>query len=101
MSKHTLGPWVVRDIPSHDIYVGPANNGGAPSIAICPRKVSVDVEQQKANARLIAAAPLMLEALQAMLLMTEQHATPGLVPKPGSPVALARAAIAAATGSQP
>jgi hypothetical protein len=38
----------------------------------------------------------LLEALQAMLRMTERHAPPGLSPTPGSPIALARAAIARA-----
>jgi hypothetical protein len=44
--------------------------------------------------------PELLEALQAMLRMTERHATPGLIAAPGSPVALARAAIARAEGEK-
>jgi hypothetical protein len=48
--------------------------------------------------RLHAVNQELLEALQAMLRMTERHATPGLIATPGSPVALARAAIARAEG---
>ena len=59
MSKHTTGPWrtngegIFRDWP-----------GGVVQVAHCGRPVDGD---QGANAKLIAAAPDMLEALKAIL----------------------------------
>ncbi len=60
--KHTPGPWTVNAWPQrHDeIRIGAV---GTPLIcAIMVRDVSIN--EQKANARLIAAAPELLEALK-------------------------------------
>ena len=60
---HTKGPWTVRDIATADRYIGPAYDGGGPSIAIVRSPGRSDAEVT-ANARLIAAAPRMAHALQ-------------------------------------
>ena len=59
-TKHTPGPWAVLT-GEFALYVTPA--GGSRAIAQIP-PVSQDAE---ANARLIAAAPELLEALQLLL----------------------------------
>jgi len=88
--KHTPGPWVVDG----DVIRGDQQRNGSISVASM-----LDVsypygrragESKHANARLIAAAPELLEALQALLAESvyESMAT-----------ATARAAIAKATGA--
>lgn len=69
MSKHTPGPWEVR-IPSstaarHPVYIV----GGDLILAAIsvPGGAYEDLRVAHANARLIAAAPAMLEALEEML----------------------------------
>ena len=69
--QHTPGPWIVRDIPTLDIYVGPSCDGGATAVAIVPTRGSIGEDEQKANARLIAAAPDLLQALSILMLETE------------------------------
>jgi len=62
MSKHTPGPWSINDWPqaTTDIAIGAV---GAPLIAKVPLR-DVSLNEQKANASLIAAAPDLLEALK-------------------------------------
>lgn len=95
MSKHTLGPWVVTRVSKStilkDIYV----SAGSERIArvVVPATAS-SIDEYEANARLIAAAPDLLEALEKISKMDV-----------GNPYArgcaeIARAAIAKATGSQ-
>ena len=64
-AKHTPGPWAHHNTPTPFIYV---NAGGLP---ICQIYTSTahgqSMGEQFANARLIAAAPELLEALQKML----------------------------------
>ena len=64
-AKHTPGPWAYHNTPTPFIYV---NAGGLP---ICQIYTSTahgqSMGEQFANARLIAAAPELLEALQAVL----------------------------------
>ena len=86
MSKHTPGPWrVVEDrVPSSlEVYAGKT------AIAECWRRA--DVETEIANARLIAAAPDLLEALEFVIRG---------VPDTWEGVQKARAAIAKATGGE-
>jgi len=62
MSKHTPGPWhIVEDrVPaSLEVFAGKT------AIAECWRRA--DVPTEKANARLISAAPDLLEALKKMV----------------------------------
>jgi hypothetical protein len=65
--KHTSGPWMVSDIPTRDRRISVANNGGAPDIAVVLSRISRTDAETAANARLIAAAPDLLSALNAML----------------------------------
>ena len=53
-------------------------------------------ERMKDLARVEAQRDALLEACRAMLTFIERHAPRGLQPEPGSPVAMARAAIAKA-----
>jgi hypothetical protein len=99
MSKHTPGPWVVRD-DGHD-YLWPlidAENVGAghyASIAIAiqrdphpQHRGGIDAATAAANARLIAAAPELLNALKQLV----------DTPVSDSAYRAARAAIARAEG---
>jgi len=90
--KHSPGPWrtggtVIRSSEGFGIAdTDPLQNGAT--------------DQNKANARLIAAAPALLEALQVAVLRVE------LANKEGDPILSAwlpeaRQAIAQATGEQP
>lgn len=64
-AKHTLGPWACHNTPTPFIYV---NAGGLP---ICQIYTSTahgqSMGEQFANARLIAAAPELLEAAKLVL----------------------------------
>jgi hypothetical protein len=72
MSAHTQGPWAVRDIPTGQRYIGPSQDGGAPSVALVLARVNVPDERLAADARLIAAAPELLEALQRLSAQCER-----------------------------
>jgi|SRR5690606_19984562 len=65
--KGTPGPWKVRkwsgdEWPDRRISVGPESDGIATAVCISPRYCSET--QAEVNARLIAAAPELLEALR-------------------------------------
>lgn len=71
MSKHTPGPWFISNRnPLRVIESGPR----MASIAKCGIKLGVDADEEAAaNARLIAAAPDMLEVLrEAELVLAEK-----------------------------
>ena len=90
--KHTPGPWVAEDYAgagSVPWYVVPHDHKG--TIAAL---TGLDAE---ANARLIAAAPDMLEALQA--LVSANNSTDGMAMRKAW--GKADAAIARATGEKP
>jgi hypothetical protein len=57
MSKHTPGPWIVKPIPNTKCWqiLNPAAEEG--------RRFIADTTSNEANARLIAAAPEVLESL--------------------------------------
>ena len=62
-NTHTPGPWTLGD---HHRIESPTPGGGCVLI-VSERKISGQTgEQQAANARLIAAAPAMLEALHGL-----------------------------------
>lgn len=86
--KHTPGPWEAKP---HSV-IAPCDVHGFTSICllISGRKTG---EEVRANARLIAAAPELLEELQSALLALEAH---GFTQQAGK----ARAAIAKATGQE-
>jgi hypothetical protein len=98
-AAHTPGPWFVDedDRPGMEwnrhIYSGP-------QLAVCfmAHSDGKAPERDAANARLIAAAPDLLEALQEVMFVMDMALCVEMLP-PGAdgPVAKARAAIAAAT----
>lgn len=103
MTKHTPGPWTVESTGMGYSVRGDGNghcvvftNTASCSKAALRRSISKD-EEESANARLVAAAPDLLEALERI---TRELG----VPQPGYPqpvanaVEIARAAIAKARG---
>ena len=92
MAEHTRGPWRVAQISSTNAHIEFPERGG--SLAICFSGNGIGRRQMVSNANLIAAAPDLLEACEAML------ANYGSIY--GSdmdiPVKKARAAIAKARG---
>ena len=98
MSKHTPGPWRVSARANRMIDVLHSNNQkGAITHALCRVQARDSwVDEAAANARLIAAAPELLEALKNMcegFRILKDSDFPAL--------AKARAAIAKATGYAP
>ncbi|ELI9044533.1 hypothetical protein RSM66_002792 [Pseudomonas aeruginosa] len=66
MSKHTPGPWFVNGHERYTKYVEARIDGGLiQEVAACGP--TEKPEQQEANARLCAAAPELLEALQSCI----------------------------------
>ena len=68
MSKHTPGPW--RTFNGTDIFPDDADKNGTRYIADCGMAGltdNIDYNERMANAKLIAAAPQMLEALKAFV----------------------------------
>lgn len=93
MSKHTPGPWL-RD--GRFVYALNEHGINAMSLSLPPGIGHYDdKETQEANARLIAAAPELLEALQHLLEFADQTGR-GC----SSQEEAARAAIAKATGGE-
>ncbi len=69
MSKHTPGPWKVTGYEPHNKVIASYGDGKQPvhfDVALCHLEVAIGTPQ--ANARLIAAAPELLEACKAVLL---------------------------------
>jgi hypothetical protein len=64
MTKHTDGPWTVERRLDEGYRVCVAGNMGEP---IADVDEWYDAEQTEANARLLAAAPELLEALEAVM----------------------------------
>ena len=99
-TKHTPGPWEVVVNPySTGRYVYSADNR---RLAIVNEKdAGLEADESRANARLFAAAPDLLDALE--LLMDYQNGPP--LPSYGhrwnEAMELARAAIAKAEGATP
>jgi hypothetical protein len=99
--KHTPGPWGCIDTSNHAHDYRLIKPDGSP----LPLHVEAnDHSEQRANARLIAAAPDLLEALQEI---TSDYADrfdlddPSTNPGIKSSIEQARAAISKATGEQP
>lgn len=102
-NKHTPGPWKAVEpaaIDWRDPFVQTADGestvaltcGGGPGVAIT-------APAQRANARLIAAAPELLEALIRLEAeLVEDKYSEDYEPSPFENLAIARAAIAKATG---
>jgi hypothetical protein len=95
-TKHTPGPWHIGMKPGPIIY-GPSGEQVA-----CLLPAMLDNQENKANARLIAAAPALLEALKALHIvglgsMADTEGDDAAI----SAMEQARQAIAQATGEQP
>ena len=90
MSKHTPGPWVITHSPLNGYRVSDKTGWGVAVVL----KDANDVD----NARLIAAAPQMLEALEAARLFIENGIEMGYIsePQPGTPESATLPAIKAA-----
>lgn len=106
MSKHTKGPWVVRREGRSTVY-GAVEASLRPytwqEVAACG-PTEAGSEQQEANARLIAAAPELLEACQLLvswLDLPQDAPMTDMVVGCGEAERKARAAILKATGEQP
>jgi len=100
MSKHTPGEWYAKREGFSTVYVFSRIGGGlVQEVAACgPTNGGVD--QQEANARLIAAAPDLLEALKKLLNECEQAGlTDARDFKWPQVTSLASAAIAKAEGA--
>ncbi|HZX80492.1 MAG TPA: hypothetical protein VFE72_06035 [Lysobacter sp.] len=98
MSAHTPGPWAVCETPANEYWrVGETIGYAVP----CGQRIcDVALINREANARLIAAAPDLLEALQkALPLLARDAHAPDLEWDIAESAAFA--AIAKATGEQP
>jgi hypothetical protein len=102
MSAHTPGPWHARQWQCRAVTsVGRISDNalGFEQIAECSANGrQVSTEQEEADARLIAAAPELLEALEDLI---DAHAVPSTACKERGAYDKARAVIAKATGSTP
>ena len=92
MSKHTQGPW--HTAGEQGVQIRSAKDQIA-------KVWTMRGNEWKANARLIAAAPELLEALQEVVPLLETVLAITNDPQPGSVGHRARTAIAKATGEQP
>lgn len=90
MSKHTPGPWLYKSNGSY-FDVGIDNHEDS-VIPVYPTVCIGVPHDQEANARLIAAAPDLLEALEAVVRVADRDTVE---------FRMARAAIAKAKGEQP
>jgi hypothetical protein len=94
MSKHTPGPWLIEAQNSHTGAIATVHNTTDVWVEIWSENwivTGMGPEEQSANARLIAAAPELLESLEYAIRMVPELATvPGV-----------KAAIAKATGETP
>ena len=64
MAAHTLGPWCIDPEYDHEQVTGPDGITVADCLIVAPRG-GPSLERIRANARLIAAAPALLKALEA------------------------------------
>lgn len=88
--KHTPGPWFIQYETTARFHIGPSDNYHL----ISANKGVCSEARAEANAKLIAAAPDLLEALQAMVQDARQ---PWQFSNPAKVLEKARAAIAKAT----
>ena len=79
MANHTPGPWTVERDPCH-FHTASSVRGGASDGAKFPGRQLMaevggfaDVQEQEANAALIAAAPDLLDACEQVLIASEDN----------------------------
>lgn len=111
MSKHTTGKWTVansgRSINAPGGKIAANSVAAVHSISHCRGWSSISELEADANARLIAAAPLLLEALESILHQADDHelawVVNGQAPRDEWITAgtLGQTAITAATGEEP
>ena len=94
--NHTPGPWTIKKYREGPIFIG------APSLPYVAVAVNTEAETEPsdeatANAHLIAAAPLLLEAAETSLQLFEEYSIEEEHPQK---IADLRAAINAAKGNQ-
>jgi len=96
--RHTPGPWV---IDANDRYHVESPDGSALpwSIATISGSAGPGTNRSEANARLIAAAPDLLAALEKLLSYNEAIMADRINYRPEDHASVARAAIAKATGA--
>jgi hypothetical protein len=113
MANHTPGPWSVEDEREDRIAV--RSEDGALIADCCDGHYNdsgdfIRAAESLPNARLLAAAPDLLEALRQIEMIDTQNFAPGEVTSPteraqweilGACAKIARAARACATGDQP
>lgn len=98
MAEHTPGPWGCRDTSYHAHDYRLTKPNGEPLPVNAPYN---DHSEQRANARLIAAAPDLLEALEYLLEQTivqDEQYDCIITEGEAEAAAMARAAIAKARG---
>ena len=89
--KHTPGPW--RQV-RHTVWAGPPNTANGP----IAETSGCTFDEGEANARLIAAAPTLLEALEDVIDSNFQHGMVKVTPEMFAIITQARDAIKAAKG---
>lgn len=96
-TNHTPGPWSLKMTGwrTNPFAIYSPRRPGA--VACVPSRTSVPLDEQDANGRLIAAAPDLLDALEAMTAAFDWQA-PNANPAINAAVEAARAAIAKAKG---
>lgn len=97
-NEHTPGPWKFGHLGTEAFWIGPDYN--QTPVAHVDHDMEYARDNSRANARLIAAAPELLEALEGLLVFAEDAETKALVGDEGClwPCEEARAAIAKARG---
>lgn len=100
-AKHTPGPWAADDLEDGGVFVF-EKGGGNLTIADLNADRSFGFEQIQANARLIAAAPELLAALETISesVNSKNHSTKNIYDTFAAIADTARAAIAAAKGDK-
>ena len=97
-AKHTPGPWDITASVANDGRLIVENDLGLPVCAMSLRGVQGDAGKMSANAKLIAAAPDLLEALRGLVAQVDAGTSPEYrALQEHRSMRVARAAIARAT----
>ena len=94
-TKHTPGPWMES---SFEVW-SPLNGKRFGKVVANLRRAEAPDDEARANAHLIAAAPELLEALEAVLRFDRSESIPGEYKHDVTLAPKVRAAIAKATGT--
>lgn len=99
-AKHTPGPWCTHRNGFSSVYIEARVGGGMLQEVACCGPTNEGSDQQEANARLIAAAPELLDALRGLLALEEENLRGYDDIDVCAEVQFARAAIAKAEGGE-